>query len=560
MKKTVPISIAQTLFYIEEDGFALLENYLKEIKNYFASFADRDEIISDIESRIREQFLEYSTSAGATDRIITKAHIDELIKTMGWPNEFGIDPSEESESKSDENADIKAEQKKQSKKLYRDPSNKVIAGVASGIAAYFAIDPVIVRALFFISIFFGGFGVVIYLVLWFALPQALTPTQQLEMKGERVTIDEVKKMVQEKVAEVDGSAAASGIKKIFSDIFSFIGRVGERFFQGLGKFIGGLFKFISLIAMIALTIAFISLSLHPFTYIGGIAVPEFHSVFSFILIAFVWYVCVVIPCIFFAALGYVLQGKKVFTRRPIAALLLALWIIAMAFGVTLGARIGTNYVRAVQSSDAVRETTISPELPPFEKISIQNGINVSIATGDAQSVTATGSQASIDHTEFTVTNGTLSIKKTDGLPRCFFCTFAPTNVSITTPSLTELTLKNGSRAEVTGDFQTLSVATYNASSVTLDGTANTLTLEQENASRVNAASFTAAIVQVRLENASRAQVNATTTLSGSLSNGSALTQYGMATTNSVATHNGSHVERTSDSQANPEPPSVPEQL
>ncbi len=56
------------------------------------------------------------------------------------------------------------------KKLERNTKNKVIAGVCSGLADYFEIDTAIMRVLFAFVFFIAGSGLLIYLILWIALP------------------------------------------------------------------------------------------------------------------------------------------------------------------------------------------------------------------------------------------------------------------------------------------------------------------------------------------------------------------------------------------------------
>lgn len=56
------------------------------------------------------------------------------------------------------------------KRLLRDSKNKILAGVAAGIANYFEIDPNIIRLLFIVLTVFGGSGLLIYIVLWLLLP------------------------------------------------------------------------------------------------------------------------------------------------------------------------------------------------------------------------------------------------------------------------------------------------------------------------------------------------------------------------------------------------------
>lgn len=58
-----------------------------------------------------------------------------------------------------------------SKRLVRKRDDRMFMGVASGIASYFNIDPVIVRLLFVLMAVSGGHGLLIYLVLAILLPE-----------------------------------------------------------------------------------------------------------------------------------------------------------------------------------------------------------------------------------------------------------------------------------------------------------------------------------------------------------------------------------------------------
>ena len=69
------------------------------------------------------------------------------------------------------------------RRLYRDADSRVLGGVCSGMGAYFNIDVVIFRILFVLSVFMGGAGVLIYIILWIVVPKAKTTAQKLEMKG-----------------------------------------------------------------------------------------------------------------------------------------------------------------------------------------------------------------------------------------------------------------------------------------------------------------------------------------------------------------------------------------
>ncbi|MBL6963433.1 MAG: PspC domain-containing protein [Bacteroidetes bacterium] len=57
------------------------------------------------------------------------------------------------------------------RRLFRDSSNEVIGGVASGLAKYFDVDVTIVRILFVLAGIFGGWGVIVYIIFWIAVPR-----------------------------------------------------------------------------------------------------------------------------------------------------------------------------------------------------------------------------------------------------------------------------------------------------------------------------------------------------------------------------------------------------
>ena len=81
--------------------------------------------------------------------------------------------------------------------MYRDPDRRVFGGVCAGISAYLNWDPLIMRIIFAVMIFAGGFGLALYLILWIVLPEAKTTAQKLEMRGDPVTIENIKDTVRQ---------------------------------------------------------------------------------------------------------------------------------------------------------------------------------------------------------------------------------------------------------------------------------------------------------------------------------------------------------------------------
>jgi len=57
------------------------------------------------------------------------------------------------------------------KKLYRSRSNRMLGGVCAGLAEYFDRDPVLIRALALVSLFFGSAGFWAYIIMWLIVPE-----------------------------------------------------------------------------------------------------------------------------------------------------------------------------------------------------------------------------------------------------------------------------------------------------------------------------------------------------------------------------------------------------
>ena len=169
MKKVININFQGRVVPIEETAFELLKQYTDSLRVYFANEDGRDEIINDIESRIGELFQERITK-GST--CITDDDVNAIINNMGRPKDFAdADSDQPNESYTSREGQTSTEYTQSSfagRRLYRDANNKFIGGVCSGIAAYFNIEPIIVRLVFI----FSGVGFLAYILLWAFLPSS----------------------------------------------------------------------------------------------------------------------------------------------------------------------------------------------------------------------------------------------------------------------------------------------------------------------------------------------------------------------------------------------------
>jgi phage shock protein C len=58
-----------------------------------------------------------------------------------------------------------------SKKLRRSKEDRMIAGVAGGVAEFFDLDATIVRVVWAFMAIFAGFGLLLYLIMWVIVPE-----------------------------------------------------------------------------------------------------------------------------------------------------------------------------------------------------------------------------------------------------------------------------------------------------------------------------------------------------------------------------------------------------
>ena len=56
------------------------------------------------------------------------------------------------------------------KKLYRSRENRAIWGICGGLGKYFGVDPVLIRVIAVLTIIFGGWGLLAYIILYFIIP------------------------------------------------------------------------------------------------------------------------------------------------------------------------------------------------------------------------------------------------------------------------------------------------------------------------------------------------------------------------------------------------------
>jgi phage shock protein C len=116
--------------------------------------------------------------------------------------------------------EVKLERESGEKVLRRSNSDKMIAGVAGGLAEYFGIDASIVRVIFVLVTLLGGSGVLAYLILWLILPKGSKSAMGEEIEE---NVEEIKDKAREWVAEVKDGGKEGKNKKVIGVILLVLG-------------------------------------------------------------------------------------------------------------------------------------------------------------------------------------------------------------------------------------------------------------------------------------------------------------------------------------------------
>ena len=377
MKKTFTINIGYSIFNIEEGAYEILNSYLNSIKTYFSTIDDDSEIIKDFELRVAENF---SSKISSSKQCINLNDVREMIQIMGSLDDF-------KEIYSDNGTETTNEDKK-SNKLFRDSSNRIIAGICSGIAEYFKIDPIIIRIIFFIavplnliiyiilwmgipskdfdpnlrkilyrdkengifggvakglsnylkidvniirvvfvvSLFFGGAGLMFYLLLWFFTKEAKTIGQKMNMSGFNVNLSNLEDFIKKKTGNFNKSE--STLTKIFLFPFRLLAPV-INVFLNIGALILKIIFFVfasiflsicGILFFLLLTLLFNETSLNqdPEFYELLSSIPNYFIIFSTLLIG----ITIVLTII---TSFYVLFKKK--SNINVSIILIFLWIV-----------------------------------------------------------------------------------------------------------------------------------------------------------------------------------------------------------------------------------------
>lgn len=389
MKKTLTANINGTVFHVEEDAYDKLQRYLGTIRSQFSGTEGCDEIMADIEARIAELFQE---RLDGHRQVVSLPDVDHVIGVMGQPEDY-IGGEEEATGTSSGQPNWTYAGGRRHKRLMRDTDDRWVGGVLSGVAAYFGIDPLILR-LVYIGLLLLGVGWLIYLILWIVVPPAETAAEKLEMRGEPVNVENIKRMFEE-----GGERFKAGAERVASEVDQRWnrgqGKEGQRFginvefgvdrdtpsgqarqqrfregaSRGVRNAFGVLGKLIGAALLIAGTMLGIFLigsiagggTMLYDELVGGEGLGRFELgglIFTNASQA-VWFFTAAVLLALIPVLGLVLAGVRLVfgVRSPgwLSAGMAIIWSVALVVAIVIGARLGNDFKRseALRSEHAI---------------------------------------------------------------------------------------------------------------------------------------------------------------------------------------------------------------
>lgn len=227
MNEVTKIHLGRQAFTISVDAHRQLRAYLDAIKTQ----VEDKEVVEEVELRMAELLAERGVSG---DKVILPADVDFLKEQLGNPADF----------KETEDSTVQPATAGETKRLFRDTGNGMIAGVAAGVAAYLGLDVLLVRILFVIGTIAWGGGLLLYIALWLLVPEAKSSSDRLAMAGKPVTVESLKEVVER--ADVKGAAkrANGTLAPFINSFFRLVLKV-----IGLGFIFGGLAALFFMVAI-----------------------------------------------------------------------------------------------------------------------------------------------------------------------------------------------------------------------------------------------------------------------------------------------------------------------
>jgi len=340
MNKTIIININGIVFHIEEDAYEVLRSYMTEVKRHFAYSSDNEEIVQDIENRLAEMFTERLTEQ--SKQVIVQQDVLDITARMGNVNDFDVEID-------DQNFDGT---RTAHRTLFRDPEDRMVGGVCSGLGHYFDMEAKWVRLITVLATILWGTGLIVYLILWMVTPRAKTRADRMAMKGEPINLQNFKRNLDEEVDALKQNLNHAGtqLRPGLNATEDFLREAGDRTGTFLTKLFGIALKVLgafvifvccSLLLSSLLGLLFFmgffdghELDTFPFNALN----PEYRSPIYFSAA-----ILIIIPLIALILFSLRVLFNRKITGKATSFALLIIWLTGLGMAVYYGAKLGAEF-------------------------------------------------------------------------------------------------------------------------------------------------------------------------------------------------------------------------
>ena len=539
MKKTLTVNLNNVVFHIDDDAYELLQNYLSAVEKQLSE-DERKDVMSDIEARVAELFTE---RLQRNKNVVNKEDVEQIIEILGKPSQYGGD-----EAETETNTETGKQERKRSRRFYRDPENSVLGGVCGGLSAYLGMDVTLLRIIFIILVFVGvGMIIPVYLIVWLIAPPAVTVAQRLEMQGEDVTIDSIKG----EFNNVKNYVESDKFKNSAGNIGRTIGDVLGGIFKAIFGFLGAVLGFAGVILLGVLVLALMFLIFEP-GILNGFT-PEIVTSTDVLssekAVLFIISLLLVVGCPIFMIIHWVVRlvsGKKEFPKNTFWVTIV-LWFAGLFMFYSVGAKTfihwkqsDTNWIINFEDDNSAY-TDEQRTVEPFREIEISGNIELEFTQDSVKSVKVSAPENSIGQVITKVENGVLKVYSEKVFMNRSIRLFV-SNDSLysmkasgasrvrTTNTLNakSLDIEASGASNVKMDLNISSVVDVEANGASycdLDGTANLIKVDASGASKVEADQLKAVNAETEANGASKIRVYSTGKLDADASGASTI-KYG----------------------------------
>jgi len=202
MQKVITINLNGSAYQLDEDGYEALRAYLAHAEAQLGGNPDASEIIRDLEQSVAEKC---QRLLGPGKSVVTTAEIEQILREMG--------PVENSAGTAHGPHTTASAAPPQPKRLYQIREGAMLSGVANGLAAYFNVDPTIVRVALVMAAVVElthydrppVLAIGLYVLFMFLVPYAKTSEERAAAQGASKSLPYKLQHVVEKVkAKFDG--------------------------------------------------------------------------------------------------------------------------------------------------------------------------------------------------------------------------------------------------------------------------------------------------------------------------------------------------------------------